>query len=101
MNSNPGTENENRIFFVGRGCVFNLTMASPMNEQLEYRTLHGTVNYYDNQMSIGTASEKCWAAMSGGHNYDPISHQPARFLRHLRSQISAESTSCPLLPPKL
>lgn len=62
-----------------------------MNDMLRHRTLMGTVNYYDNHQSVGTANEKCWAAMSGGHRYDPISHQPVRFLRHLRSGISAES----------
>ena len=72
-------------------------MASLANDGLSLRTLFGAINYYDNQRSLGSSKEKCWAAMSGGHNYDPISHQPVRFLHHLRSGISADGVSVDML----
>ena len=67
-------------------------MASLMNDRLAMRTCLGTLNYYDNHEGLGTASQKCWAAMSGGHDYNPISHEPARFLGHLRSHSNADGT---------
>ena len=74
-----------------RGLRF-AQMASPMNDALSLKTHLGYVNYYDNHHSVGTAAEKRWAAMSGGHDHDPISHRPASFLRHLRSSIDANGT---------
>jgi len=66
-------------------------MASIMNDKLTMRTEFGTVNYYDNQKSIGTAAEKAWASRSGGHSFDLISHKPTHIFRHLRNSETCDS----------
>ena len=49
------------------------------------RTQRGSVNFYDNGRCVGTAIEKTWAARSGGHAFNIISHERTKILRHLRN----------------
>lgn len=63
---------------------FLKSMASKKVDAINLRTAIGTVNYYDNQRSIGTSSEKAHASRMGAYVFDPINHKPETFLRHLR-----------------
>jgi hypothetical protein len=65
-------------------------MASPMNDGLHMRTDIGTVNYYDNAKCVGTALEKAWASRSGGHSFNILSHEPTKYLRHLRNNDDSD-----------
>ena len=60
-------------------------MASPKNDRLRKRTQKGTLNYYDDQRSIGTSFDKAQAARLGGHNFNPITHEKETILAHARS----------------
>mmetsp|Transcript_118919 Transcript_118919/g.371840 ORF Transcript_118919/g.371840 Transcript_118919/m.371840 type:complete len:307 (-) Transcript_118919:60-980(-) len=61
-------------------------MASAKNDALQVRTVEGSLNYYDNHRSCGTACDKAIAANVGGHNYNIItnSDQHEIYLTSLR-----------------
>eukprot|EP00434_Breviolum_minutum_P005332 symbB.v1.2.004703.t1/scaffold273.1/size250767/3 len=61
-------------------------MASVKNDALLKRTVEGSLNYYDNQMGIGTAADKAIAARLGGHSYNILSNQDRyeMYMRELR-----------------
>ena len=47
-------------------------MASKKNDELNEFTVEGSLNYYDNHYSIGTAADRGNAARLGGHNWNII-----------------------------
>lgn len=59
---------------------------------LNFRTNAGTVNYYDNLMSMGTSFEKVHAARIGSRNYNLVSHKPENLFTHLRAHDGAKGS---------
>mmetsp|Transcript_66139 Transcript_66139/g.167595 ORF Transcript_66139/g.167595 Transcript_66139/m.167595 type:complete len:307 (+) Transcript_66139:114-1034(+) len=61
-------------------------MASKRNDDLNVRTVEGSVNYYVGHKCKGTAADRGLAERLGGHSYNIISNsdQHEVYLRHLR-----------------
>jgi len=63
-------------------------MTSTKNDQLRIRTVEGSLNFYDNQKSIGTAADKAIASRLGNYRYNIINNttKDEIYLRELRPE---------------